>query len=73
MDGNVKNKDDNCLCWALRSALFPADDYMDRTIKYPTDDDLNFTEIEAQRHYHNWQKKKNKITWRLMSMVMKMR
>ena len=35
---NVKNKDDHCLRWALRSALFPASDHVDRPSKYPTDD-----------------------------------
>ena len=33
---NVKNKDDHCLRWALRSALFPAWDHVDRPSKYPT-------------------------------------
>ena len=44
---NVKNKDGHCLPWALRLALFPACDYVDRPSKYPTDDDLNFKRIEA--------------------------
>jgi hypothetical protein len=44
---NVKNKDDNCLRWALRSALFPASDHSDRPSKYPTNDGLNFNGIEA--------------------------
>ena len=44
---NVKNKDDHCLRWALRSALFPACDHVDRPSKYPTNDDLNFKGINA--------------------------
>ena len=44
---NVKNKDDHCLRWALRSALFPACDYVDRPSKYPTEDGLNFKRIDA--------------------------
>ena len=38
---NVKNKDDHCLRWALRSADFPADDHVDRPTKYPTKDGLD--------------------------------
>ena len=44
---NVKNKDDHCLWWALRSALFPARDHVDRPSKYPTDDGLSFEGIDA--------------------------
>ena len=44
---NVKNKDDHYLRWALRSALFPACDHVDRPLKYPTNDDLNFKGIDA--------------------------
>ena len=44
---NVKNKDDHCLRWALRSALFPASDHVDRPSKYPTDDCLSFEGIDA--------------------------
>ena len=44
---NVKNKDDNCLRWSLRSALFPAIKYPQRPTKYPTDDGLDFTGIDA--------------------------
>ena len=44
---NVKNKDDHCLRWALRSALFPARDHVDRPSKYPTDDGLSFEGIDA--------------------------
>ena len=44
---NVKNKDDHCLRWALRSDLFPASDHVDRPSKYPTDDGLSFEGIDA--------------------------
>lgn len=44
---NVKNKDDHCLRWALRSALFPAKDHVDRPSKYPTQDSLDFKGIQA--------------------------
>ena len=44
---NVKNKDDHCLRWALRSALFPAWDHVDRPSKYSTDDGLDFEGIDA--------------------------
>ena len=45
--GNVKNKDDRCHRWALRSARFPACDHVDRPSKCPTNDDLNFKGIDA--------------------------
>ena len=44
---NVKNKDDQCLRWALRSALFPVAKDPQRPAKYSTKDDLNFTEIDT--------------------------
>ena len=44
---NVKSKDDHCLRWALRSALFPACDHVDRPSRYPTEDGLNFKGIDA--------------------------
>ena len=48
---NVKNKDDHCLRWALRSALrsalFQAADHTDRPTKYPTADGLDFTGIDT--------------------------
>ena len=43
---NMKNRDDNCLRWALRSALFPVDKNQ-RPAKYPTEDSLDFTGIDA--------------------------
>ena len=44
---NVKNMDDHCLRWALRSALFQAADHPDRPAKYPTADGLDFTGIDV--------------------------
>ena len=44
---NVKNKDDHCLHWALRSALHPAANHVDRPSQYPTEDGLNFEGIDA--------------------------
>ena len=42
---NVKNKDDQCLRWALWAALFPASQDPPRPSKYPIDDGLDFTGI----------------------------
>ena len=44
---NVKNKDDNCLRWAIRSARFPADNHTDRISSYPSEDGFNFDGIDA--------------------------
>ena len=44
---NVKNRDDHCLRWALRSAMFQAAKDPHRPTKYPTADGLDFTDIEA--------------------------
>ena len=44
---NVKNKDDQCLRWALRSALFQAAENPHRPANYPAADGLNFTGIDA--------------------------
>ena len=44
---NVKNRDDHCLRWAIRSAIFPAADHVDRPSKYPTQDNLDFNGIDA--------------------------
>ena len=45
---NVQNRDNHCLRWALRAALFPAPRYANvaRTSNYPTEDGLNFTGID---------------------------
>ena len=42
---NVKNKDNQCIRWALRSALFPAGSNSDRPSSYPINDNLNFDGI----------------------------
>ena len=44
---NVKNNDDHCLRWALRSALFPVAKNPQRAAKYPTKDGLDFTGIDT--------------------------
>ncbi|KAK3784623.1 hypothetical protein RRG08_003431 [Elysia crispata] len=44
---NVKNTDDQCLRWALRSALFQTAKDPQRPTKYPTADGLDFTGIDA--------------------------
>ena len=46
---NMKNKDDHCLRWALRSAQFPVvhGNHAYRPTKYPTNDGLDFTGIDA--------------------------
>ena len=44
---NVKNMDDHCLRWALRSALFQAAKDPHRPAKYPTADGLDFAGIDT--------------------------
>ena len=45
---NVQNRDNHCLRWALRAALFPAPSgtKVTRPLSYPTEDGLNFTGID---------------------------
>ena len=45
---NVKNKDNQCLKWALRAALFPPKDGKDpqRPSKYPKNDGINYEGID---------------------------
>ena len=45
---NIQNKDNQCLRWAHRAALFPAlrGVKVTRTTSYPTEDGLNFTGID---------------------------
>ena len=45
---NVKNRDNECLKWALRAALFPPKDgnHAERTSKYPVKDDINYEGID---------------------------
>ena len=33
---NIKNKDNDCFRWAIKSALFPTDSHSDRTSSYPS-------------------------------------
>ena len=43
---NIKNRDDECLRWSIRAALFPTDlTHPERTSRYPTYDGLDFTGI----------------------------
>ena len=44
---NVINRDDDCLRWSLRAALFPAAHHTEQPGKYPTDDGLDFEGINA--------------------------
>ena len=44
---NVKNNNDNCLRWAPRSALFPVHKDPQSPTKYPAEDGLCFTGIDA--------------------------
>ena len=40
---NVKNKDNECLKWAIRAALFPVEKDAQRPSKYPVDDGIDYT------------------------------
>ena len=42
---NVKNRDNECLRWALRSAIYKVTIHPERPSKYPIDDGLDFTGI----------------------------
>ena len=44
---NVKNRNNECLTWEIRAALFPPRDGKDaqRTRKYPVNHGMNFAEI----------------------------
>ena len=45
---NIQNRDNECLRWAIKAALFPAPRGRNpiRTSSYPTEDSLNFTGID---------------------------
>lgn len=43
---NVKNRDNECLKWALKSAFFPVGKDAQRTSKYPANDGLHWAGIE---------------------------
>ena len=42
---NIKNKDNQCIRWGLKAALFPVSKDPQRPSKYPIDDGLDFTGI----------------------------
>ena len=48
----MQNKDNQCLRWALRAALFPVDKNPQRPSKYRTDDGLDFTGISFPTPLH---------------------
>ena len=43
---NIQNRDNECLRWAIRAALFKPRGNMRRTSSYPTEDGLNFAGID---------------------------
>ena len=43
---NIQNRDNECIRWAIRAALFKPRGDMRRTSSYPTQDGLNFTGID---------------------------
>ena len=43
---NIQNRDNECLRWAIRAALFRPRGHMRRTSSYPTEDGLNFMGID---------------------------
>ena len=51
---NVKNRDNQCLRWAIRAALFAAPRGMNvsRTTSYPAEDGLNLQGLTSQRQFH---------------------
>ena len=67
---NVKNKDDQCPRWALRSALFPVakGEHNYRPTKYPEEDGLDFTGIDTPRPSHRFPRLKSRTIWQLTSL-----
>ena len=59
---NIQNRDNMCLRWAIRSALFPAPRGRNpqRPSSYPTNDGLDFTESISQHLYHKLAKLKDR-------------
>ena len=49
---NVKNRDEQCLRWALRAALFPVRVNVCRPGSYPVEDGLDFTGIDFPTPLH---------------------
>ena len=66
---NVKNKDDNCLRYMLRSALFPAKHNIERVSSYPKEDGLNFDGIDAPTPLPQINKVEKLIILQSMSVV----
>ncbi len=64
---NVRNKDNECLKWALRAALFPPKDgkNQQRPSKYPVDDGINYVGIDFPTPVKqiDKQKPRNKCIW----------
>ena len=59
---NVKNKDEHCLRWALRAALFIANDHSDQPSKYPINDGLDFTGIDTPHQSPKFRGSKSRTT-----------
>ena len=63
---NVKNKDDHCLRWALRSAMFPVAEHPQRPTKYSVQDGLDFGGggggVTLQRPSLRYRRLKDRIT-----------
>ena len=49
---NIQNRDNQCLRWAFRAALFNPRGDMRRTSSYPTEDGLDFTGIDFPTPVH---------------------
>ena len=63
---NVKNDDQQCLKWALLSALHPVEhgSHPDRVSKYkPYEKELNFAGIEFPTHSTKFQTSKSRTVW----------
>ena len=60
---NVKNKDNHCFRWALRSLLFPVDKDPQRPSKYPQQDDLEFAGIDSLTPISQIPRLSGKTTW----------
>ena len=64
---NMQNRDNQCLRWAIRAALFPPPQGLKitritRTSSYPTEDGLiNFAGIDFQHQFHRLTNLKGRI------------
>ena len=43
---NVRNKDEKCIQWAIRAALFPVEKDAQRPSKYPVNDGIGYTGVD---------------------------